>query len=261
MTAARPARNFLEQARSPEPTPTRATRRRASTCARGSRRSRGVQRLLWALVALSVGCSDGAEAGEKDATIAAIDAFIAANPVDTASPRWRTRLKRPPRVPFDPDKTYTWKLVTSEGELLFRMLPDVAPHHVGSTFYLTRLGFYDGLGFHRVIQGFMAQGGDPLGNGRGGPGYRYPGEFDPSARHDGPGILSMANAGPGTDGSQFFVTFAATPALDDRHTVFGRLESDESMDTLRRIEALGEQRDPGRPGRPIVIERATILIE
>lgn len=217
------------------------------------------------LFVLFLGCSDeGAFADERlpsDPAMRAIDEFILANPVDRSEPRWKTRLTKPPRVEFDATKTYTWKLVTNQGELRLALRPDVAPMHVSSTLYLTRLGFYDDLNFHRVIQGFMAQGGDPFGTGRGGPGYKYAGEFDASARHDAAGVLSMANSGPGTDGSQFFLTFKATPSLNDRHTVFGRAIDPESLDTLKRLEALGKRREPGRPDEPIVIQRATILIE
>jgi len=225
-------------------------------------------RLAFAIAfgALVLGCSDdGANAGENapaaDPLIAAIDDAIKAAAVDKQNPQWRTALRVPPKFSFDPAKTYFWKLHTNQGEILIRMLPGVAPIHVGIAFYLTRLGFYDGLGFHRVIKGFMAQGGDPLGTGTGSPGFRYFGEFDPKVVHDGPGILSMANAGPGTDGSQFFITFAATRALDGRHTIYGKAEPGASFETLKKIEALGKPMDPARPTSPIVIERATILIE
>ena len=251
----------------------RATARRARRVLRGL--------LTIGLCALVLGCSeDGANAGQKagekagdsanasagqtppgDPLIAEIDAVIAAQPVDKNQSQWRTNLKVPPKFTFDPAKKYFWKLQTNQGEIIFRMLPEVAPMHVGATFYLTRLGFYDSLGFHRVIQGFMAQGGDPLGNGRGTPGFRYYGEFDPTVVHDAPGILSMANAGPGTDGSQFFITFAPAPALNGRHTVFGKAESETSLETLRKMEALGRPMDPAPPSSPIVIERATILVE
>ncbi|MEJ2132391.1 MAG: peptidylprolyl isomerase, partial [Gammaproteobacteria bacterium] len=135
-----------------------------------------------------------------DGAIAAIDAFIEEQSINTSRNRWKTELPRPPKVEFEHGKTYYWDLETNHGPMVFRLMPDVAPMHVSSTIYLTHLGFYDGLTFHRVISGFMAQGGDPLGNGRGGPGYKYAGEFDPGVRHDRPGLLSMANAGPGTDG-------------------------------------------------------------
>ncbi len=126
---------------------------------------------------------------------------------------------------------------TSRGNVRIRFMPDVAPMHVTSFMYLTRLGFYDGLSLHRVIPGFMAQGGCPLGTGTGGPGYTYDGEFREDVTHDRPGLLSMANAGPGTDGSQFFLTFATTPWLDGKHTIFGEVV--DGMETLQAIEPLG----------------------
>ena len=119
-----------------------------------------------------------------------------------------------------------------------KLFPKVAPMHVTSTIYLTRMGFYDGVVFHRVIQGFMAQGGDPTGTGSGGPGYKYDGEFAPDGpKHDKAGMLSMAHAGPGTDGSQFFITFGPTPHLNNVHTVFGEVV--KGMDTLKKLEAVG----------------------
>ena len=129
--------------------------------------------------------------------------------------------------------------------------------HVSSTIYLTRLGFYDGLSFHRVITDFMAQGGCPLGTGTGGPGYEYDGEFDSHVKHDKPGLLSMANAGPGTDGSQFFLTFVATPWLDGKHTIFGEVV--EGMDTVRALELHGSQ--TGEPSKHLEISKASVRIE
>ena len=104
--------------------------------------------------------------------------------------------------------------------------------------FLTEKGFYDGTIFHRVIPDFMAQGGDPLGTGTGGPGYQYAGEINPNVKHDRPYLLSMANAGrPNTDGSQFFITFKPTPWLDGKHTIFGEVV--EGQDTVKKLEAAG----------------------
>ena len=185
--------------------------------------------------------------------IDAIDAFITAQAVDTSAGSWRTRLPQPPTVAFD-GAGYFWDLKTTLGDVSVRLMPDVAPAHVSSTIYLTRLGFYDGLAFHRVITQFMAQGGCPLGTGTGGPGYQYDGELSDAVKHDRPGLLSMANAGPGTDGSQFFLTFVATPWLDGNHTIFGEVV--EGMDTVKALEQRGSE--SGAPSEELRIESATI---
>ena len=113
--------------------------------------------------------------------------------------------------------------------------------------------FFDGLGFHRVIPDFMIQGGDPLGRGVGGPGYQFANEIDPSLHHDGPGILSMANRGPGTNGSQFFITEKATPWLDGKHTIFGKCKEG---DLVKKMTALSGPGD--RPSQPITMTKVTI---
>jgi len=115
--------------------------------------------------------------------------------------------------------------------------------------------YFDGLSFHRIIDGFVIQGGCPFGNGTGGPGYRFKDEFDASLRHESEGILSMANAGPGTNGSQFFVTLAATPHLDDRHSVFGKV-----IEGLEVVQKIGKVKTGpmDKPAEPIVMEKVTI---
>ncbi len=199
--------------------------------------------------------AEPAEVG--DAAFREIDAFIAEQGIDKTRPRWKSRLPEPPKLGFDPKKRYLWELETNQGRIVVQLLPDVAPMHASSTIYLTRLGFYDGTLFHRVIPGFMAQGGDPLGNGTGGPGYQYAGELSSSLRHDQAGRLSMANRGPGTDGSQFFLTFAATPWLDGKHTIFGEVVGGKQ--TLSKLEKLGTP--SGRPAEQVRIEKASVRVE
>ena len=192
----------------------------------------------------------------SDPVFDSCDQFIQQQGIDTGVEGWRTKLPQPPQFPFEQGKTYVWKLETNQGPIHIRLMPEVAPMHSSSTVFLARTGFYDGLRFHRVIDGFMAQGGCPLGTGTGGPGYQYDGEFDPKVRHNKAGLLSMANAGPGTDGSQFFITFVPTPHLDDKHTIFG--EVTEGMETVQALEAKGTPR--GATTEPLLIERTTIEV-
>jgi peptidyl-prolyl cis-trans isomerase B (cyclophilin B) len=204
-----------------------------------------------------LGCAQKTDVAAEDPALPAIAAFIAQAGIDTTASDWKTRLPMPPGAAFADAHDYFWRLQTSKGEIVIRLMPDVAPMHVTSTIYLTELGFYDGLTFHRIIPGFMAQGGCPQGTGRGGPGYQYAGEFKPDVKHDRPGLLSMANAGPNTDGSQFFLTFVPTPHLDGRHTIFGEVV--EGMATLQALEAVGSR--AGAPSERVVIERAVIEVE
>ncbi|HEX7172484.1 MAG TPA: peptidylprolyl isomerase [Candidatus Limnocylindria bacterium] len=150
----------------------------------------------------------------------------------------------PPSGALDTSKSYTARLKTEKGDIVIELYADRVPRTVENFVTLARAGFYDGTTFHRVINGFMAQGGDPTGTGTGGPGYQFEDEFHPSLRHDAAGVLSMANAGPGTNGSQFFITHGPTPHLDNRHSVFGKVT--EGMEVLRSIR----ERDPQRDRQP-----------
>jgi peptidyl-prolyl cis-trans isomerase B (cyclophilin B) len=136
---------------------------------------------------------------------------------------------------------------TSKGAIEVELEAAKTPVTVASFVNLAQKGFYNGLKFHRVIPNFMIQGGDPTGTGAGGPGYRFEDEIDPSLRHTGPGILSMANAGPGTNGSQFFITHVATPWLDGKHSVFGHVVKGQNVvdsiaqgDTITKVTIVGD---------------------
>ncbi|HYK92724.1 MAG TPA: peptidylprolyl isomerase [Thermoplasmata archaeon] len=146
-------------------------------------------------------------------------------------------------------------LKTSLGDIALEIFQDKAPKTAGNFLKLVRDGFYNGLTFHRVIPGFMIQGGCPKGDGTGGPGYTIPDEFHPSLRHSGPGIASMANAGPNTGGSQFFITLAATTWLDGKHAIFGKVVAGQSV-----VDKIGGvARDSSdRPRTAVRIEKATV---
>ena len=135
---------------------------------------------------------------------------------------------------IDQGKKYTAVFELAKGaEFEIELFADKAPKTVNNFVFLARESYYDGVTFHRVLEGFMAQAGDPTGTGTGGPGYRFEDEFHPSLRHDEAGILSMANAGPNTNGSQFFITFGPTPNLDDKHSVFGKVS--KGMDVVNNL--------------------------
>lgn len=141
---------------------------------------------------------------------------------------------------IDPNKRYTANMQTTKGLIQIELFTAQAPKTVNNFVFLARDGFYDGITFHRVIANFMIQGGDPTGTGRGGPGYKW--DDEPSAlglKHDGPGVLSMANAGPNTNGSQFFITHGATPHLNGKHAVFGKVrQGQDVVDAIQQGDSM-----------------------
>jgi cyclophilin family peptidyl-prolyl cis-trans isomerase len=153
---------------------------------------------------------------------------------------------QPPAMEIDGSKSYMATIRTEKGDIIIDLFSKTTPFTVNNFVFLARQGFYNDTIFHRVITDFMVQGGDPTGTGMGGPGYHFGDEFAPGLRHDNPGILSMANAGPGTNGSQFFITHVPTPWLDNKHTVFG--EVIKGMDVVLSIPA----RDPQQRNSPAV---------
>jgi cyclophilin family peptidyl-prolyl cis-trans isomerase len=163
--------------------------------------------------------------------------------------QWNT----PPSMQIDPKKNYKARMETDKGTMVIELFADKTPKTVNNFVFLAREGYYDDVIFHRVINDFMVQGGDPTGTGRGGPGYKFEDEFHPSLKHDKQGVLSMANAGPATNGSQFFITHGPTPHLNNKHSVFGQVV--EGLDVLMSIPP----RDPGNVNAPAVkIIRVTI---
>lgn len=152
----------------------------------------------------------------------------------------------------------TVTIETNHGTIVAEMFSDAAPHTAGNFIELAKKGYYDGLIFHRVIDGFMIQGGCPDGRGTGGPGYNIDDEFGPGLAHTAPGIFSMANAGPNTGGSQFFITLAATPWLDGKHAIFGKVT--DGMDV---VEAIGKTKTgfQDRPSEDVIMKTVTVSEE
>jgi peptidyl-prolyl cis-trans isomerase B (cyclophilin B) len=145
--------------------------------------------------------------------------------------QWST----PPEMTIDPDKSYRAMIETNKGKIDIDLFPQYAPKTVNNFVFLAQQGFYDDVTFHRVISNFMVQGGDPTGTGRGGPGYRFEDELRNNPLKHETGVLSMANAGPNTNGSQFFITHGPQPHLDGRHTVFGKVANKDGMNVVNAI--------------------------
>jgi peptidyl-prolyl cis-trans isomerase B (cyclophilin B) len=171
-----------------------------------------------------------AGAAERTATAAPAEE-VGCEEVEAPEPKGGQDLRRPQRR-LDADTTYVAEVTTSCGTFEITLDAERAPKTGGSFAHLAREGFFDGLTFHRIVPGFVIQGGDPRGDGTGGPGYRFQDEFSSAWRHE-TGVISMANAGPNTNGSQFFITLAPAPHLDGAHSVFGRVT--EGMDVVRSL--------------------------
>ena len=163
--------------------------------------------------------------------------------------------ERPPEMELDPEKEYEALIRTQKGDIRLKLFAEEAPVTVNNFVYLAGQGFYDGTVFHRVIENFMAQGGDPTGTGAGGPGYQFEDEVDTGLTFDRPGLLAMANSGPSTNGSQFFITYVPTPHLDGLHTIFGEIvEGEDVLNSLAFVQ-------PGASATPQgdLIERIVII--
>jgi cyclophilin family peptidyl-prolyl cis-trans isomerase len=162
--------------------------------------------------------------------------------------------EEPPKMTIDPEKTYTATMRTSCGTIVLDLFADRTPETVNNFVTLARDGFYDGLTFHRIVPGFVIQGGDPKGDGTGGPGYQFQDEIVPSLTFEGAGLLAMANSGPNTNGSQFFITLGPAEHLNGKHTIFGEVaEGTDVVDAIAALQLNGES-----PAQPVYIEKLTI---
>jgi cyclophilin family peptidyl-prolyl cis-trans isomerase len=176
----------------------------------------------------------------------------AGTPASNGKPAPKAETDKPATPPA---KNRVARMETNKGVIRIELFEDKAPITTKNFIDLATKGFYDGVIFHRVIDGFMIQGGDPTGTGRGGPGYKIPDEFHPDLKHDGAGILSMANAGPNTGGSQFFITLGPTPHLNNRHAVFGKVI--EGLDVVKAIGKVSTNA-ADRPLEDVVMKKVTI---
>ena len=176
----------------------------------------------------------------------------AGTPASNGKPAPKSETDKPATPPA---KNRIVRMETNKGVIRIEMFEDKAPITTKNFIDLATKGFYDGVIFHRVIDGFMIQGGDPTGTGRGGPGYKIPDEFHPDLKHDGAGILSMANAGPNTGGSQFFITLGPTPHLNNRHAVFGKVI--EGLDIVKAIGKVATNA-ADRPLEDVIMKKVTI---
>jgi cyclophilin family peptidyl-prolyl cis-trans isomerase len=188
--------------------------------------------------------------GESLATATPLGQDIVA-PQPSTGKQW----DQPPAMTIDTRTIYIATLKTAKGDIRIQLFADQAPKTVNNFIFLAREGFYDGTTFHRVLENFMAQGGDPTGTGSGGPGYQFEDEIAPDLQFDGEGYLAMANSGPGTNGSQFFITTAATTWLNGAHTIFGKVIS--GMEVVRALTLRDPDQNPGFPGDALT----TITIE
>jgi cyclophilin family peptidyl-prolyl cis-trans isomerase len=174
--------------------------------------------------------------------------------VPKAADKEKPMFDKPPKMEIDPRKAYSAEMQTSCGTIVLDLFAKETPTTVNNFVFLARQGFYDGVTFHRVIPGFVIQSGDPQGTGAGGPGYQFEDEIVKSLKFDQPGLLAMANSGPNTNGSQFFITTSQPEHLNGLHTIFGQVA--EGMDVVREIESRGTQE--GIPSEKVYIEKVTI---
>ena len=244
----------------PRKTPTRAERREALAKKKAEQKrlytiiGGVVGVLILALIVWQVWPDPEAEPAADSTSATTATTLDGERPLAALTPAERNNYyTAPPEMTIDTSKTYEAIITTANGEMRFRLFDDEAPVTVNNFIFLANQGYYDGTTFHRVITDFMAQGGDPSGTGAGGPGYQFEDEFSDNLTFDQRGLLAMANSGPGTNGSQFFITFQETPWLDGLHTIFGELI--EGDDVLSAITI----REPGSDIAPDVIERIDIV--